>query len=109
MREYDGIAEALKWAGEKLQQETANPISTEQLVALVVQKRRSQNRPCSPGSVIPSDHCYNLKNDGHANRKFEPMFLCVSRGKFFYVGEGFKWIGTIDRHPKGGTAKSTQI
>jgi hypothetical protein len=98
------IVDALKSAGEELQKKSAGPISWRELRALVVERCG-----CSEDSVLPSDHCYNLKNKGHAKRKFEPMFLCVSRGQFFYVGEGFEWIGPFDEHPKGGAAESTQI
>lgn len=59
---------------------------------------------CSRGSVIPSDHSYNMWNDnlppGHA-----PMFIQEKEGFFRFLGRDFNYSGPRYHDQKGG-AKS---
>ncbi len=50
-------------------------------------------------SIIPSDYCYNLINK--APESFNhPIFVRVERGRYKYVGPGYRYIGSVMWKPK---------
>lgn len=55
------------------------------------------------GSIIPSDYCYNLTNEGILDNsdldKFK-IFEWVSRGKYRYLGENHPYEGPVYRNPR---------
>lgn len=54
----------------------------------------------SKGSYIPSDYCYNRKNNG-INYEIQPhYFLWLSRGKYQYVGKNYIFKGVPEHNPK---------
>lgn len=52
-------------------------------------------------SVIPSDYCYNLINKAPVSFK-HPILVRVERGRFKYVGPGYRYIGSVMWKPKQG-------
>ncbi len=47
------------------------------------------------GSIIPSDHCYNIINLGIPFNRIPKMFLFVEKGKYRIVGENYPYEGDI--------------
>lgn len=86
------ISDALKEAGKELQQKTTGTITRRDLVAFVVKRCG-----CSPDAVLPADHCYNRENVIHDRQRKQRMFLFVSDGEYFYVGDDFNWVGQVER------------
>ena len=55
-------------------------------------------------SVIPSDYCYNVINK--APYSFQhPVLVRVERGRYKYVGPGYRYIGSVVWKPKGGAER----
>ena len=44
----------------------------------------------NPGSIIPSDYCYNMTNEGKPNDSSN-FFMRVDTGKYKYVGENYSF------------------
>lgn len=62
---------------------------------------------CSPDSVLPSDHCYNLHNGGIA-MNIRRYFLHVGTqksGLYRFLGVNAKYTGPMHHYPKGTSAK----
>lgn len=62
------------------------------------------NRGMNPGSIIPSDYCYNRTNNGISleNPKF---FEYIGHGKYRCLGELYKYTGKIFHKPKGSSCE----
>ncbi len=58
---------------------------------------------CNPGSIIPSDYCYNRINNGIDFENFLHIFEFMGNGLYKYLGENYPYSGTIFHKPKGGT------
>lgn len=56
------------------------------------------NRP--KDSYIPSDYCYNRRNNGIEYEKQPHYFLYLKRGKYKYVGEKYLYKGSPEHNPK---------
>ncbi len=52
-------------------------------------------------SVIPSDYCYNVINKAPYSFK-HPVLVRVERGRYKYVGPGYRYIGSVMWKPKQG-------
>lgn len=52
-----------------------------------------------PGSVIPSDYCYNRINDGIRFNKH--IFQYIGRNRYKYLGEKYPYTGKIFHKPAG--------
>jgi hypothetical protein len=57
---------------------------------------------CKPGSIIPSDYCYNRINNGIDFENYLHIFEFMGNGMYFYLGENYPYSGTIFHKPKGG-------
>ena len=57
---------------------------------------------CNPGSIIPSDYCYNRINNGIDFENYLHIFDFMGNGKYKYLGENYPYSGTIFHKPKGG-------
>jgi hypothetical protein len=60
-----------------------------EIIDLVLQKYPHTNRT----SVIPSDYCYNIRNED-SKRDFQ-VFEYVSRGLYKYIGPKVKYNGIV--------------
>ncbi|HEX4607533.1 MAG TPA: hypothetical protein VH092_04940 [Urbifossiella sp.] len=56
---------------------------------------------CEPGSVIPSDYCYNRTNDG-VKPSWPIFFELVGDGEYRFLGRDYPYNGPRWHHPKGG-------
>ncbi len=54
----------------------------------------------SEDSYIPSDYCYNRKNNGINYNKQPHYFLYIERGKYRYVGKNYVYDGVIEHTPR---------
>ncbi|MCR5261460.1 MAG: hypothetical protein K6C94_06435 [Candidatus Gastranaerophilales bacterium] len=54
----------------------------------------------SRDSYIPSDYCYNRKNNGINYDKQPHYFLFLECGKYKYVGKNYIYKGLIEHKPK---------
>ena len=54
----------------------------------------------TPGSVIPSDYCYNRLNNGITLNK-PTLFKYLGGGKYLCLGEGYCYNGPILHRPRG--------
>jgi len=59
---------------------------------------RQYNR--SAGSFIPSDYCYNRKNNGINYDKQPHYFLHIGHGKYKYVGKDYEYQGIVEHKPR---------
>ena len=89
------IEEALMRAGEELQKRTAEPLRRQELIERAVQLCGADQ-----GSVCPADYCYNRENKMHDTRSTKRIFLFVSDGEYFYVGDSLNWVGKVERKPR---------
>lgn len=60
----------------------------------------SQEYNRSMDSYIPSDYCYNRKNNGIDYKKQTHYFLYIARGIYKYVGENYFYDGIIEHNPR---------
>ncbi len=60
----------------------------------------SQEYNRSMDSYIPSDYCYNRKNNGIDYKKQTHYFLYISRGIYKYVGKNYFYDGIIEHNPR---------
>lgn len=50
----------------------------------------------NPNSVIPSDCCYNITNNGIKNyRDYLHIFEQLARGRYKYLGPNYKYSGPV--------------
>ena len=56
----------------------------------------------NPGSVIPTDYCYNRYNHGIDFSKQLKLFEYTSQKTFRYLGENYPYTGKVYHKPKGG-------
>ena len=56
----------------------------------------------NPGSVIPTDYCYNRYNKGIDFDKHLKIFEYTEEKNFIYLGENYPYTGKIYHKPKGG-------
>lgn len=54
----------------------------------------------SEDSYIPSDYCYNRKNNGINYNKQPHYFLYIERGKYRYVSKNYVYDGVIEHTPR---------
>lgn len=54
----------------------------------------------SEDSYIPSDYCYNRKNNGINYDKQPHYFLYIKRGKYKYVGKNYTYKGTVEHNSR---------
>jgi hypothetical protein len=54
-----------------------------------------------PGSVIPSDYCYNRRNATMGDRWH--LFEYLQKGHYKYLGPGHPYSGEIFERPRGTT------
>lgn len=54
----------------------------------------------SAESFIPSDYCYNRKNNGINYDKQPHYFLHIRSGKYKYVGKDYEYNGAVEHNPK---------
>ncbi len=73
--------------------------TTNEIKKMVYEKHGS-NR----SSTYPSDYCYNRTNLGIEFNKH--LFIYLSRGKYQYVGENFRYEGLVYQRPSGETVDS---
>jgi hypothetical protein len=89
----------LEEVGQQLQQKYGEkPIPCSDLVKEVATKCK-----CSPGSVLPSDYCYNRWNKS-VSRDDPRFFLhegAQSSGFYAFKGRYFSYNGPIHHYPKG--------
>ncbi|MDW5300143.1 MAG: HNH endonuclease [Sedimentibacter sp.] len=57
---------------------------------------------CNPGSVIPSDYCYNRINNGIDFENYLHLFEYMGNKTYKFLGENYPYNGTIFHKPKGG-------
>jgi hypothetical protein len=93
------IMKTLEEVGRQLQQKHGEePIPCSDLVKEVATKCE-----CSPGSVLPSDYCYNLWNEGIPLD--HPRFFLHKgekrSGLYVFKGRNFTYYGPIYHYPKG--------
>jgi len=53
----------------------------------------------NPGSIIPSDYCYNRINDGIEFRRDNRLFRYLGYNQYEYLGEGYPYSGYIYHKP----------
>lgn len=76
--------------------------ASESLLTAAEIKRRVIDRfGTNPGSIIPSDHCYNRWNRGIKIRT--PLFVRVGTSEYRYVGPGQRYTGLVFGRPRGAT------
>ena len=67
------------------------PLGTEFTTAEIKQMVSSKFKT-NPGSVIPSDYSYNMKNKGKTGTlETFNLFFQIKRGLYKYVGENYKY------------------
>lgn len=71
--------------------------TTQEIINKVVLKHG-----CNPGSIIPSDYCYNRINNGIDFENYLHMFEFMGNRSYRYLGENYPYNGTIYHKPKGG-------
>lgn len=54
----------------------------------------------NPGSVIPTDYCYNRYNNGIDLEKHLKIFEYTTEKTFKYLGENYPYTGKIYHKPK---------
>ena len=59
----------------------------------------------NPGSVIPSDYCYNRANKGIVFTKYPHLFVHVKRGIYECLGEGYPYNGPVYAKPKNSKSE----
>lgn len=59
-------------------------------------KKYNRSEDC----YIPSDYCYNRKNNGINYDKQPHYFLYIKRGKYKYVGKNYTHNGTVEHKPR---------
>lgn len=77
--------------------EIGSELSRQEIINKVVIKHG-----CNPGSIIPSDYCYNRINNGIDFEKFLHIFEFLGSCMYKYLGENYPYSGTIFHKPKGG-------
>jgi len=91
------VVDVLECVGRRLQEKYAHePIPRAELVRQV-----AAECACSEGSVLPSDHCYNLYNDGLPTNH-RPMFVQEGSGCYRFLGPGYRYTGPRFHYPRGG-------
>ena len=97
MAKFLNVVETLERVGCRLQAEHGDqPIPRAEL-----EEQVAQECGCVPGSVLPSDHCYNRTNDGIPADNI-PMFIHEGAGLYRFVGPAYPYTGPLMHHPKGG-------
>lgn len=66
-----------------------------ELCALLTEKYQ-----VTEGSVIPSDYCYNLVNDGIDPDKKPMLFIHMDKGVYLCVGEHYPYDGPVTHNGK---------
>jgi len=97
---WPGMARAVDQAGNALRARYGtSPIPAEEI-------RREAERigGYRPGSVIPSDYCYNLVNRARISLT-HAVLVRVGRGLYRYVGPGYAYTGPVMWRPKGGSER----
>ncbi len=56
---------------------------------------------CNPASVIPSDFCYNRRNEGVPHTRH--LFEYLERGSYRYLGPGRPYTGQVFARRRGTT------
>jgi len=69
------------------------------LTAFEIKRRVVERFGTNPGSVIPSDHCYNRWNRGIKIR--DPLFVRVGTSEYRFIGPGQPFTGLIFGRPRG--------
>lgn len=59
---------------------------------------KKYNRPAD--CYIPSDYCYNRKNNGINYEKQSHYFLYLGLGKYKYVGKDYKYTGEVEHRQR---------
>jgi hypothetical protein len=90
------VRDALYKAGEELASEYRNRAIPVREIA----ERTVQHSGCSWGSVIPSDHCYNLVNRSWFSRS-DPFFMFEGEGEYRFVGRDYSYTGPITWRERG--------
>lgn len=89
------IAGACDRVGHRLRAEYGTePIPGAVLIAEVVKECG-----CQPGSVIPTDRCYNRTNNG-IQLQNNPIFIYEGPSLFRYVGLNYPFTGPLLHKPK---------
>ena len=92
------VEQTLERVGRLLQEiHGENPIPRDEIV-----RRVAEECDCAPGSVIPSDYCYDRINDGVRPAEHVPMFERVGRGLYKFLGRNHPYNGRMRHYPKGG-------
>jgi hypothetical protein len=68
-----------------------------------IQREVNATYGITPGSIIPSDYCYNRVNNGITLSK-PTVFVYKDRSLYECVGPNFAYNGPIFHQPKGGSA-----
>ena len=63
-------------------------------------KELSKKYNRSQGCYIPSDYCYNRKNNGINYDKQPHYFLYLERNQYKYVGKEYVYIGVVEHNPR---------
>lgn len=63
-------------------------------------KELSKKYKHSVDSYIPSDYCYNRKNNGINYDKQPHYFLYLKRNKYKYVGQNYTYTGEVEHNPR---------
>ncbi|WP_019229976.1 HNH endonuclease [Sedimentibacter sp. B4] len=87
----DKVRDTFKWC------EIGNEFTTQEIINKVVLKHG-----CNPGSIIPSDYCYNRINNGIDFENHLHLFEYMGNKTYKFLGENFSYSGTIFHKPKGG-------
>lgn len=64
-------------------------------VSEIKRRLRAKFPDTKNGSIIPSDHCYNIINVGIPFNRIPKLFLFVKNGKYRIVGEDYPYQGDI--------------
>ena len=63
-------------------------------------KELSKQYNRSEGSYIPSDYCYNRKNNGINYDKQSLYFLYLGHNKYKYVGKEYVYTGEVEHNQR---------
>ena len=106
MRNDLTIPEAILQVGRHWRQLNGNkPVHRTYIIAEVLKLGEQSGKIWKPSSVMPSDFCYNLENQGSDPAEAEPrMFMkCnpeISDGLYEFVDLNYHYTGVVHANPK---------
>lgn len=85
---------------EEIEEFTKSMPKDYEFTATWFKKELSKQFKRSADSYIPSDYCYNRKNNGINYDKQPHYFLYLGRNKYKYVGKEYVYTGEVVHNPR---------